>query len=283
MKMSLDLMSNRRLASILLFFAAIALLQLPSTIAAAAKATTTRMEGCPLYKSISAVKSNFSMSLLNGRWYVIATTEPTIPSFAKSCGILNFMVYGGGAYRYWSTSEAVIGTTRRNFTVGPIGGQIGPKLKEQGDCMENLAPFNHTISGTLVPNMFFNYSTGSKSPTSSSPEWYMSYACVARMFGENVFSFFLSARSPFVTKEWVDEKLAWVKQQGIVDLTGVVIADQQVWKQTCWNEVSKLKAQEEEGEEVGGGVSVGAGEGDDERREFPELRDTTEENIEQAK
>ena len=215
--------------------------QSPPSSSPTGTAGSKRMEGCPTYKNVSAVNKNFSMSLLQGTWYVIATNEPTIPSFAKSCGLLNFTVYAGGAYRYWSTSEAIIGGTRNNFTVGPIGGTCAYSNKrETGDCMENIAPFNRSINGILVPNMFFNYSSGSTTnklgfSANNNPEWYMSYACVARMFGKNIFSFFLSARSPFVSRAWVDQKIDWVRRQGL-NLDGLVIADVTVWKKTCWNE-----------------------------------------------
>jgi len=42
------------------------------------------------------------MSELDGEWYIMATTEPTIPAFAKQCGWLNFSVWAD-SYRYVST------------------------------------------------------------------------------------------------------------------------------------------------------------------------------------
>ena len=48
--------------------------------------------GCPAYDAICSrsVGSEFSMKSLEGEWFIMATTEPTVPKFCGECGWLNF-------------------------------------------------------------------------------------------------------------------------------------------------------------------------------------------------
>jgi len=60
---------------------------------------------CPSYESIRqpSVGPDFDMKRdLAGEWHVLATTEPTVPNFCKTCGWLNFSFWTT-AYEYKAT------------------------------------------------------------------------------------------------------------------------------------------------------------------------------------
>ena len=186
---------------------------------------------CPEYQSIAdpsvSPANGFSMSKLDGLWHVLATTEPTMPESCRQCGVLNFTVYEGGAYRYQTTATCLELGQRLNVTLS-VGGNIGGPT-DPGNCVENAVAFNHTLLG-LMPNMFFNFTE----------DWYMSYACGLEAALLPIQSFFLATRSPIgKSAAWIQEKIEWAKASGELEgWDNLVITDEEDL-QTCWEAAVK--------------------------------------------
>jgi len=181
---------------------------------------------CPQYSDISqpsvSAESGFAMKKLEGVWNILATSEPTIPSPCRQCGVINFTVYGAD-YRYHTTTNCPTLTGGRMNVTMELGGHIGG-LGEEGNCAETFVAFNGTV-GALMPNMFFNHTE----------DWYMSYACGTQFGLLKVRSFFLAARNGLgKNKEWIEEKLEWAKANGWLEgWEDIAITDSDTLEK-CW-------------------------------------------------
>jgi len=164
------------------------------------------------------------MKQLEGTWYVLATSEPTIPSFCRQCSVVDFTIYDSD-YRYKTTSSCVMPGGKRTNVTMPLGGHLGG-AGESGNCKENFALFNSTVEGSLMPNMFFNYTD----------DWYMSYACGTELGVMKIRSFFLGARNPSgKTTAWIQEKIEWAKALGVLEgWENIAITDEDFMRESCW-------------------------------------------------
>jgi hypothetical protein len=186
---------------------------------------------CPDYETLrDASMEDFTMQDLSGSWYIVATTEPTIPPFCRPCSHADFHVFDS-AYRYTIIAQCDVGGVGVNFSI-PLGGRIGPAGAE-GKCEENWAPFNHTWAPSLVPNMWFNFSR--------EDGWYMSYACIGDILGKDLHAFYLGSRTKR-SKEWIEERLHWANASGLVDIAGVTMADDKAYATCGWEETQKEQA-----------------------------------------
>jgi len=62
----------------------------------------------------------------------------------------------------------------------------------------------------------------------------MSYACISQTLG--LHGFYLSSRTPFRSLEWVQERIRWAQDTGLMDTTtGLAVADGQHWRTHCLN------------------------------------------------
>ena len=112
---------------------------------------------CPTYANIreaSVGAEVFDVQELEGAWFMIATTEPTQPSFCI-CGINNYTIHKrvppaiGGWYFYTNTASCL------NHTVTvPIKGSLSQNASTPGLLHENLDVLNHTVGGE-DPNFIF--------------------------------------------------------------------------------------------------------------------------------
>merc|ERR1740130_50383 len=118
----------------------------------AAASSSARAGECPDYASIAhpsvSPDSGFDMKNLEGAWYILAVSEPTIPPPCRQCGTLDVNVYT-------TTSSCKVLWNRANVSVR-VGGHLGDAT-EPGNCVENFALFNKTFEDILMPNYFFNY------------------------------------------------------------------------------------------------------------------------------
>lgn len=187
---------------------------------------------CPNYDDIkqpSVAPEVWSQEELTGIWYLVATNEPTIPTdMMRECGVLNWTVYTS-VYRYTNTvTQAGVVGGLYNFTV-TNGGYKSTDPERPGDCMETIAIMNKTVDSTLTPNRFFNYSAGADG-------FYMSYACIGEFAGRDLYSFFLASRTPFVSEEWIAERVHWVNSTGFFNLEGLVMSSGDTRRSLCWGE-----------------------------------------------
>ena len=91
----------------------------------------------------------FSIDEFAGRWYLIATNEPTLPSFCV-CGVNEVSVHrAGGTYEYYNKDACFT----QNITLH-IKGVLSNDSTTPGLLHETAAVFNHTVS-QLLPNYIF--------------------------------------------------------------------------------------------------------------------------------
>ena len=151
---------------------------------------------CPSYGNIISDKmSLFNISKMSGVWYMLATTEPTMPSFC-SCGVLNYQIeqtwysYNGSficsPYNLW--------TNTINVT---IKGELSSNDNTNGFLHETISIYNQTI-GPLLPYMIFDYLLDEKD------ELHMirSYACVNERF--QMFSYNLLSRTSLISTQQIE-------------------------------------------------------------------------------
>ena len=114
---------------------------------------------CPLYDAVAqksmSVSPRFGLGDMAGLWFVVATNEPTLPSFC-TCTTLNFTMLnvdqqGRSWYRYTATTRCA----GRPFSM-TMKGWSNASSPEPGLFHENAALFNKTIPD-LVPNMVIDY------------------------------------------------------------------------------------------------------------------------------
>jgi len=149
---------------------------------------------CPKYEDLRDETVNaktFSIDEFKGRWYMIATTEPTMPTFCR-CGY-NDVTIGSTTYEYANHDQCNEKTFHHNITIH-IKGELSSDPESPGDLRENAALFNHTV-GKLDPNYLFRVERDSK----GNIEVAYTYACLGKLppvVGRDRFSFNVLARSP---------------------------------------------------------------------------------------
>ena len=108
---------------------------------------------CPDYADIrqpSVTADKFDIEEFEGEWFMLATTEPTMPKFCV-CGVNNVTVNKPAmAYSYTNTDDCL----GKKVTLH-IKGALSTDATSPGLLHENAAIFNHTV-GKLDPNYVFH-------------------------------------------------------------------------------------------------------------------------------
>jgi hypothetical protein len=171
---------------------------------------------CPSYDEIAS--ANIGASILHdmeGDWYLLATNEPTLPSFC-TCGLIAWHLDSDkpvAAYHYDMASKCFGHDSPVNFTMK--GEARDPK--RPGLLSENMAFFNHSIA-PFVPNMIMDVEELPDGNTIG-----FNYACLTK----SMFSFSVLARRPSVS---ADQVKAWIQKQnarvgGILDVENIRITN----------------------------------------------------------
>jgi len=163
----------------------------------AAAGTLAEKYTCPDYEDIrqpSVDPFYFDMKHMNGKFYLLATTEPTIPSYCD-CIREDWTVYEE-SYKYDSSSSCEALHTDMNFTFH-CKGNFKKDSDSPGSLMENAAMWNRTMLPE-VPNMIFNVIYGKDHTDIIFAE---TYACLGTFFGHSFFSYNLLAREQMDLEE----------------------------------------------------------------------------------
>ena len=189
-------------------------------------APTTRLDvpsaayTCPTYADVAQPSmASFKLPDFAGEWYVLATNEPTLPSFC-GCTTLNVSMLGvdkHDASKQWYSYAATTRCPPLNTPItATMKGWSNASSGEAGLLHENMALFNKTIPG-LVPNMLLELENGTAA----------SYACIGTPL--DLFGFGLLARSPKgYTEELIRGRVADLAQRtgkGVLDVDKLRIAD----------------------------------------------------------
>ena len=181
---------------------------------------------CPKYLDIqqpSVFQGKFDPNELNGTWYMIATNEPTLPSFCK-CGINTMDIHKntnntiGGWYHYTSRDICEIPISVN------IKGKLSTNASTPGLLHENADIAGHII-GKLDPNYFFHVDRDNDGKISV----VYSYACLGKIpFGKKdqlQFSFNILGRNPikFETIQQIQNLVNKVNQltKGILNINNL--------------------------------------------------------------
>ena len=134
---------------------------------------------CPDYNSIRqpSVQPNvFNITEFSGHWYMVATNEPTMPSFCR-CGTNDVTVNAAaGTYGYVNRDycDHIPGN---KFSI-TIKGELSTDPESPGELHETAAIFNHTL-GSLLPNLIFKVIRSPSGEIST----IFTYACLGKIFG----------------------------------------------------------------------------------------------------
>ena len=146
---------------------------------------------CPAYGDIrqpSVNSEQFDIKEFSGQWFMVATNEPTMPSFCK-CGVNDVSIdEAAGSYSYTNSDSCYGKTVTLN-----LKGKLSNDPQSPGDLHETAAFFNHTI-GQLVPNYVFRVERSS----TGAIETLYTYACLGKMppiVGHEAFSFNVLSRT----------------------------------------------------------------------------------------
>ena len=184
---------------------------------------------CPAYADLqqpSVRQGAFTASELDGLWYQLATTEPTMPPLCK-CGVNNIHVHPeSGQYDYRNTDTCVT----LNVSV-PIKGNLSSNPATPGLLHENWAPWNSSSHFKLLPNMVFDVNRDA----SGKVEAAFLYACLGKLVpvvGKPKFSFNILHRSNRLTVTQIDALVvhANATTAGLLDLTGIRYNDVGVYR-----------------------------------------------------
>lgn len=176
---------------------------------------------CPEYQQIatSRVSANeFSLKDFTGEWYVVATSEPTLPSFC-TCPVLKWFVDSDGAvkqYHYTSVAECA----GVNFSATMRGEARDPQ--HPGLLTENMELFNHSVA-PYVPNMIYDVQTMPDGNVVG-----FTYACLlGHTTGVDMFSFNVVARKPTLNSEDVRALVAKqnVRTGGVLKIDGIRVSN----------------------------------------------------------
>ena len=166
--------------------AIISLLTLPQNIQAASLSYS-----CPSYEGFaqpSVDPANFAIEEFGGLWNMIATNEPTLPSFC-TCSTNDVTVsVSTGKYSYINSNHCL----GNPMTIG-IAGLLSKDPSKPGDLQENLD--NPITQLSLKPNMVFHVI---RDEATHEVDVLFTYACISSsMYSFNV----LSRRNNFSTSE----------------------------------------------------------------------------------
>lgn len=196
---------------------------------------------CPEYERIatSRVAANeFSLEDFIGEWYMIATSEPTLPSLC-TCPVLKWFVDNDGAtpvsrdvsgnsgtlagaikqYHYTLVAECA----GVNFSATMKGEARDPQ--HPGSLTENMEVFNHSVA-PYVPHMIYDVQTMPDGNVVG-----FTYACLlGHTSGVNMFSFNVVARKPTLTPEHVKALVAKQNERtgGVFNVDGIRYSDSSV-------------------------------------------------------
>lgn len=207
------------------------LMDAPRAADMAAEAAGAPAEGhaCPDYSQIrqSSVDAGaFDIAEFAGRWYMVATTEPTLPSFCR-CGVNEVRVrFAEGRYEYTNTDHCELGGFNRSVSLH-IHGKLSTDPRSPGLLHENAALFNHTI-GKLDANFIFRADRNAAAELTA----VFTYACLGRLppvVGRNCFSFNVLSRTPYLTRATIESLVESanrsVSSAHLLDLSGLRIDD----------------------------------------------------------
>jgi len=175
---------------------------------------------CPDYDSIATpnvAADKFKLTDFTGDWYLMGTSEPTLPSFCK-CGTLQWFVDSDGAvkqYHYTMTAQCSV----VKFPATMKGESSDPK--RPGLLKENLAVFNHSVA-PYVPNMIFDVQTMDDGNVVG-----FTYACLLGKSGINLYSFNVVARKPILSLDTVKALVTKQNERvgGILKVDGIRYTD----------------------------------------------------------
>lgn len=182
---------------------------------------------CPPYTSIAqpnVAAPAFKLSDFTGEWYVMATNEPTMPSFC-TCGVLTWSVDGDPSasvkHYHYTFAPRCLG---KGVSITCKGEARDPQ--HPGSLMENAALFNHTVA-KLVPNMIFDKVTLADGNVIG-----FTYACIGTIVGHKLFSFNVLARRPTLSSAQVADMVAQRQNAsgGVFDVKSMRYAD----AAKCW-------------------------------------------------
>ncbi|CAE7252802.1 hypothetical protein AK812_SmicGene49055 [Symbiodinium microadriaticum] len=193
---------------------------------------------CPEYSEIrqpSVSSKMFNISSFGGTWYMVATTEPTMPPFC-TCIHNDVQIHeleGWYAYTSHATCEGKIPISV------PVKGELSKDPSSPGLLHENFGLFNHTMS-SLDPNMIFEAQYNERGEMVLA----MTYACLGWLLpvppiGEPKFSFnVLSRRRNWTTSDLREVVANATKAtQGLLDVANVRFADQQTYA-SCASDIT---------------------------------------------
>jgi len=183
---------------------------------------------CPEYERIATSRvaaSEFSLEDFIGEWYMIATSEPTLPSLC-TCPVLKWFVDNDGAikqYHYTLVAECA----GVNFSATMKGEARDPQ--HPGSLTENMEVFNHSVA-PYVPHMIYDVQTMPDGNVVG-----FTYACLLGhtsgvLSGVNMFSFNVVARKPTLTPEHVKALVAKQNERtgGVFNVDGIRYSDSSV-------------------------------------------------------
>mmetsp|Transcript_28688 Transcript_28688/g.52246 ORF Transcript_28688/g.52246 Transcript_28688/m.52246 type:complete len:242 (+) Transcript_28688:72-797(+) len=194
---------------------------------------------CPAYADLaeaSVAADRFDMSMLQGiDWLMVATTEPTIPTFCE-CTLLRYSVHENGAspggwYNYSAnTSCGIAGYHVR--IAAPLMGVLSDDPHTPGLLHETFGLFNHTL-GPPDPNYVFRVEY---SRTGGQIVAFHTYACLGSLFGTPLFSYNFLVRREFAVaynldREHVLEQVKAANAKGLMALEGIRIEDHSAWEE----------------------------------------------------
>lgn len=186
---------------------------------------------CPEYKDIRtpAVDADkLNINEIHGIWYLVATTEPTT-KFCL-CNVMDFSIFTK-TYTYTDTCfQDVPHTTPTNFTLS-IGGDLSYDPASPGILHEGFKVHNHTVTAKK-PNMLFDLHRN----THGDIVLAHFYACLGKVVpivGQQMFSYLLYARDPWITQEEIKALVTKDNRThpGAFQLDGYVVTGPEQWKQ----------------------------------------------------
>ena len=181
---------------------------------------------CPDYRDIqqpSVRQGAFHPAELDGAWYLVATTEPTLPPFCK-CGVNVFQVHVESmTYNYVNTDRCVL-----NVSV-PIKGVLSNDTSTPGLLHENFGPWNSTHGLPLLPNMVFHVRRNASLKVDAA----FSYACLGRILGTERFSFNVLTRTDRLERGQIEALVATANAStgGMLEMDGLRYSDEAAYQQ----------------------------------------------------
>lgn len=173
---------------------------------------------CPTYESIvDASMKAFDMNEMSGIWYMLATTEPTMPFYCH-CAVLNYSIYDT-----WYLYTGQFNCLGVNVSLDSIG-TLSKNISTPGYLHEGLSLF-HTAVTSLEPYYIFSVE---RTTTDFSEQKLMNvhfYGCVSKLF--KLFSYNLLSRTPYVSLSKIEDmvNIDKKKYEGIFDFSNLRYMD----------------------------------------------------------